>query len=199
MQRRFIKQCRSKRAFLNELFVYQSDFPDKPELIEVIEPHTLVLERIGGIPYLDADSLTDTMISKLALIISRFHNITRLEDKVLCHWDNQPRNILWYDKKQRFVLLDFEDIRLAPPEADLTHLFLFWAEMMSNDVFSVSVKTFVKAYQKTRKLTPEAWRKEARKSRQRFDARRKRHNKLEKTENPDRRKNRRLIIDLQLS
>jgi len=199
MQRHFIKQCKSKRAFLNELFVYQSDIPDKPELIEVIKPDTLVLERVDGIPYLDADSLTDTMISKLAQTVSRFHNITRLEEKVLCHWDNQPRNILWYDKKQRFVLLDFEDIRLAPPEADLTHLFLFWAEMMSHDIFSTSVKTFIKAYQKTRQLSAAMWHTEARKARQRFDSRRRRYNKLEKTENPDRRKNRRLIIDLQLS
>lgn len=184
---------------MNELFVYQSDFPFRPELIEVRKPYTLVLERVEGIPYLDADSLTDIMISKLAQAINRFHNITCLEEKVLCHWDNQPRNILWNEKKQKYYLLDFEDIRLAPPEADLSHLLLFWAEEISHTEFSNAVSTIISQYQKTRKLSPAVWQKEARKARQRFDSRRKRHNKLEITDNPDRGKNRRLILNLKLS
>lgn len=187
------KKCRDQKSYLNELFVYQSDFPYRPELIEVLRPHTLVLEKVEGIPYLDAEYLSDTMLTKLAQTVSRFHEITQLGDRVLCHWDNQPRNILWIEKQKKFCLIDFEDIRLARPEADLAHLFLFWAEVMSYDDFSHSVRIFIKHYQKSHKLAFEQWQTESLKARHRFDARRRRHNKLEKTDNPDRIKNRYLL------
>ncbi|MFO7659806.1 MAG: phosphotransferase [Candidatus Cloacimonadaceae bacterium] len=198
MQNYIEKVCRGQKSYLNELFVYQSDFSNKPALIEVIKPHTLFLEKVKGIPYLDFECLSDTMLIKLAQTISRFHNIIHLGDRVLCHWDNQPRNILWNEQKQKFYIVDFEDIRLARPEADLAHLFLFWAEVMSYKDFSRSVTILIKDYQKTRRLSAELWKTESRKARHRFDARRRRHNKLEKTNNPDRRKNRKLLINLQM-
>lgn len=198
MQNQIEKVCRSSKSFLNELFVYQSDFPYGPELIEIKKPYKLVINKVEGIPYLDADVLSDKMITILARTISRFHSVTHLEDKVLCHWDNQPRNILWNEKKQKFCLLDFEDIRLARPEADLTHLFLFWAEVMSHADFSQAVQTFIKAYGKSRNLNSDLWQTEALKAKSRFDFRRRRYNKLPRIDNPDRRQNRRFLLRLQL-
>ncbi|MBM4398954.1 MAG: phosphotransferase [Candidatus Cloacimonetes bacterium] len=189
----YIKVCSGKTAFNNELFVYQSAYPYKAELIEVQKPHTLVLSKIEGIPYLDIKPLLGSIIQKLAFVISKFHSLLHLDDKVLCHWDNQPRNILWDEQRQSLYLVDFEDIRLAYPEADITHLFLFWAEVMDNETFRELSDTFIKAYQKKHRLNTERWKTETRKSRNRFDSRRCKYDKKEQVANPDRYANRRYL------
>lgn len=192
----FEKHCPSKRAFLNELYVYQSDFPFKPDLIELKKPNTLVLSKIDGIPYLNFTPCIDIIVKKLAQVISSFHAITHLDDKVLCHWDNQPRNIMWDAKTQKFRLIDFEDIRLASPEADLTHLFLFWAEVMCHDIFTSCVNTFLTSYKPVIALDSVRWKKQLRNSKARFDQRRQKYNKKEPVSNPDRLINRKYLSDL---
>lgn len=171
------KRCRNNRAFINELYVYESDFPNKPKLIEVRQPRTLVLSKIEGVPYLDVPELTDEMVIKLAKVIGKLHSLAKIDEKVLCHWDNQPRNILWDEKKKKIFLLDFEDIRFAPPEADLAHLFLFWAEMMNSDEFSHRITLFLKCYTSTVLLNRSRWRKAIRNTISRFNRRRKKFGK----------------------
>ncbi len=196
MTQQYIKVCKSKRAFSNELLVYQSAYPNKSELIVIGKPNTLVLTEVKGIPYLDVQDFSDDMIAKLARAISRFHNLVKVEGKVLCHWDNQPRNILWNDKEKKFYLIDFEDLRLAFPESDIAHLFLFWAEVMDYNQFSESVRKFVDNYQGKRILNWETWSLAARNSMHRFDRRRWKYHKLEKRDNSDRLKNRKLLLTL---
>ena len=181
MTSQYIKVCRNKRAFNNELFVYQSSFPNKAELIEIRKPNTLVLSKIDGIPYLDVPALTDTMVIKLAKTIAKLHSVTHLDDRVLCHWDNQPRNILWNDKQQKFYLVDFEDIRLAHPEADIAHLFLFWAENMDCETFTKYTNSFLYAYTEPVALNSQRWKRELHNAIQRFYRRRKRYGKPIKT------------------
>jgi tRNA A-37 threonylcarbamoyl transferase component Bud32 len=193
------KLCRSNRAFENELFIYRTSFPCKAELIEVRKPRTLVLKRIDGIPYLDAPYFTGEMVTKLAKAIARFHSLVRLEDKVLCHWDNQPRNILWNEKQKRFYLLDFEDIRLARPEADIAHLFLFWMEVLKSDIFTQLTSTFIKAYKGIVPISAGNYKTELRKAKNRFYARRKRYNKKKKIINPSAQLNRKTLSSKELS
>jgi len=185
-----VKKHLSNKSFINELFVYQSDFPYKPELIEIRKPNTIVLRRVDGIPYLDMQELSKAMITKLAQTISRFHAVMHLEDRVLCHWDNQPRNILWDEQKQHFWLIDFEDIRLAHPEADIAHLFLFWAEVMSLETFKNSVNTFLKNYRAVVALNNLRWKKELKNAKARFYRRRRKYDKQEPVFNIDRLQNR---------
>jgi tRNA A-37 threonylcarbamoyl transferase component Bud32 len=192
----FEKVCSTQRRFNNELFVYQSAFPDKPNLVEIHAPRTLVLEKVDAIPYLDVPDFSEEMTAKLALSIARLHSIVRLEDKVLCHWDNQPKNILWSESKHRFYLVDFENIRLNYPETDIAHLFLFWGEVMSSEELYHYVQLFINRYQKEQTLSVSRWQSEAIKARHRFDARRKRYNKLAINKNPDIGKNRKLIANL---
>lgn len=192
----YVKKCRSNRAFLNELFVYQSGFLGKPELIEIKKNRTLILKRIDGIPYLDVQELTDSMIRKLAEIISNLHSTASIESKVLCHWDNQPGNILWDEKHQQFFLVDFEDIRLAAPEADLSHLLLFWADVMSSAEFNTKISILLDCYRGKIALAKNRWQTELLKARKRFDQRRRRHGKTEKTLNPTRQANRKLLSGL---
>ena len=99
-----VKICRSNRAFVNERYVYESGFPCKPRLIEIRPPRTLVLAKVDGIPYLDAEIITDEMVIKLARAIGKLHSLVIVDEKVLCHWDNQPRNILWDEKKKKINL-----------------------------------------------------------------------------------------------
>lgn len=193
MTQQYVKVCRSKRAFSNELFIYESAYPYKADLIEIRKPNNLVLNKISGIPYLDVTDFSDEMISKLAKTISKFHILVQVEGKVLCHWDNQPRNILWNEKEKRFYLVDFEDIRIAYPEADVAHLFLFWAEVKNYESFIANVNLFINKYQKTIRLNPIHWRDELRKAKNRFDARRRKYLKLEKRQIQDRLLNRRFL------
>jgi thiamine kinase-like enzyme len=188
------KVCRSNKAFINERFVYESAFPDKPKLIEIIKPQTLVLSKVDGIPYLDVPDFTDEIVMKLAKTIGKLHSILHLEDKVLCHWDNQPRNILWDEKNQKIFLLDFEDIRPARPEADIAHLFLFWAEMMQSEDFTQKTHLFLKSYKSTVPLNQDHWKSEVRKAKGRFDRRRRLYNKQDKIDCSYRLENRRFLL-----
>jgi thiamine kinase-like enzyme len=191
-----IKACRSERAFRNELYIYSSDFQYRPALIEIQQPHSLVLQQVNGIPYLDAEMLSDRLVTQLAQAISGLHAVAQVEGKVLCHWDNQPRNILWDETKQKVILLDFEDIRLAPPEADIAHLFLFWAEALAHNIFTSRVTLFLHKYKPVVPLGSDIWKAELRKARQRFGNRRRKHNKKEPAGNPDRLINRRFLSKL---
>ncbi|HOV17177.1 MAG TPA: phosphotransferase [Candidatus Cloacimonadota bacterium] len=183
------KQCSSERKFRNELFVYQSSFPYKPKLIEIIQPRTFVLEKVDAISYLDLPELTVTMLRKLADTIFRFHSVARFEDKVLCHWDNQPQNILWSEKRQSFYLIDFEDIRFAAPEADLAHLLLFWAEIFDYDTFKHHAFTFLTSYQRKNKLSVNNWESALTKAKMRFTRRRNTYHKQEAHSSPERQQN----------
>jgi len=195
MPSQYIKVCRSKRAFYNELYVYQSLFPNKAELVEIIKPHTLVLSKVDGIPYLDVPVLTETMVIKLAKTIAKLQAVTRIDDCVLCHWDNQPRNILWSEKQQKYYLVDFEDIRLAHPEADIAHLFLFWAEIMSNPEFERNINSFFVHYKSAVPINILRWQAELKKAIIRFDRRRKKYNKAEPIANNDKQINRKYLIN----
>lgn len=196
MQTQYIKKCRSKKAFSNELFIYQSSFSYKPNLIKVVNPNTLFLELVEAVPYLDIADFTDNMVIQLAKVISSFHSLIHIEDKVMCHWDNQPRNILWSKKKERYYLVDFEDIRFAYPETDLAHLFLFWAEVMNQADFTARIKLFIANYQNKSKQSASRWKAEYNKAKARFDRRRIKHNKNEPIPNPDRLINRKLLSNL---
>jgi thiamine kinase-like enzyme len=192
------KVCRTKRAFINELYIYESAFPDKPKLIEIKKPRTLVLAEVDGIPYLDVPEITNEMIIKLAKTIGKLHSVARVDDKVLCHWDNQPRNILWDEKNQHFYLIDFEDIRFAPPEADITHLFLFWAEVMTTSEFTSCINLFIRNYKSSVALNQERWKIELKRAKSRFDRRRKKHNKKEPVGNTSKPANRRYLAQLSI-
>lgn len=193
------KVCSSHRAFLNELFVYESAFPNKANLIEIKKTNTLILSKIDGIPYPDVTELSEDIVAKLAQAISKLHSIQHLEDTVLCHWDNQPRNILWDEQHKKIWLIDFEDIRLAHPEADIAHLFLFWAEIMNAGLFIKLVHCFLLNYKGPVSLKSTRWERELTNAKKRFDERRKRHGKTDKIENNDRQMNRMSLHHLLLN
>ncbi len=196
MTRVFEKICRTEKRFLNELYVYESAFTHKSKLVEIKKPRTLVLEKVDGIPYLDAPEITETMIIRLAQAVAALHSVLCLEGKVLCHWDNQPKNILWDEIKQRIILLDFEDIRLARPEADIAHLFLFWAECLSDREFLIFCRLFIRTYDKTSKLSEGQWNSAVNHSTRRFDRRRKTYGKGEGRQSQKALRNRLLLRKL---
>ncbi len=181
---------------MNELFVYESAYSDKATLIEIQQSNTLILSKLKGIPYLDVPEWSEELINVLAKAISRFHSIQHIGDKVLCHWDNQPRNILWSQSEKKIWLVDFEDVRLAHPEADIAHLFLFWAEALHPDIFKKNVQVFISNYQPIIPLEPQRWKAELRKAKVRFDHRRRNYNKKERVANPLRNSNRKFLVSL---
>ncbi len=198
MSQTHTKQCGTDREFGNELFVYRTAYPYKAELIEILQPRTLVLKRIEGIPYLDAPEPSDKLPAELAKAVAALHQLAVVEEKVLCHWDNQPRNILWDGERRKIWLLDFAEIRLAEPEADLAHLLLFWAEQLDQAAFAAKAGLFLGSYKGPVRLSPERWEKAYRNAVARFDGRRRRHNRQEPTASPFRAANRKLLQEPEL-
>ena len=193
----FIKQCRDTVAFRNELLVYRSGFPHRAKLQSVEDNRTLRFSLLPGKPYAD-QPFTARLIRQLALVISSLHKLKRDNEKVLCHWDNQPCNLLWDAETGQMNLVDFSDIRLAPPEADICHLFLFWAEWLTPADLRKWTGMFLHSYTGQVPLSTARWKREYCKAKRRFDARRHKHGRQEAEVNPDRQLNRKYLSGLNL-
>ncbi len=192
MQPYYIQRFTSYYRYRKELLVYKSAFKHKADLISA-RNQTLTLSHIDGIPYLDVNSLTEEIIKALAEAISAFHDLFAEKGKVWCHWDNQPRNILWSEKQHKIYLLDFEGCRIAPPEADIAHLMLFWAATMPQRQFLTNIELFLSVYESLVTSASGIWEKAVSNSIIRFDQRRKKYNKCEPLVSQDMYANRRLL------
>jgi tRNA A-37 threonylcarbamoyl transferase component Bud32 len=159
-------------AFTRELRVYKLGLPMTPRLLACTGPERITLEKITGTAYLDG-LLNENGASRLAQTIARFHAHTREDGKCLCHWDNQPRNIL--DCNGAYYLIDFAESRISFPEDDITHLMLFWASEFTMAHMEELARAFIAAYTKTIPLDPERWRISLSRSIERFDRRRSLH------------------------
>lgn len=164
-------------AYHRELAVYSLALPQTPKLTRWNEPDLIVLEQVQGTPYLDLPLDTRICIL-LADTISAFHLATLQEGRCICHWDNQPRNILVKDAT--CWLIDFSDSREAAPEDDISHLLLFWACEFEIDTFKKLAQEFISRYLQFVILKPETWETACMRSVNRFDKRRSRfgHRKL---------------------
>jgi tRNA A-37 threonylcarbamoyl transferase component Bud32 len=164
-------------AYHREMAAYSLALPQTPRLIRWNEPDLIVLEQVQGTPYLDLP--LDTRICVLlADTISAFHLATLQEGRCICHWDNQPRNILIKDTS--CWLIDFSDSREAAPEDDISHLLLFWAGEFETNTFQKLAQEFISRYLQFVTLSPETWKPACERSVHRFDERRSRfgHRKL---------------------
>ncbi len=168
-------------ALARELYAYGLELPMLPRLLKFIPPDTLCLERIGGSSYLDL--WQDDTPSILGDVIARFHQATYNGSEALCHWDNQPQNILLAEGV--IYLVDFGDSRFAPPMADVTHLLLFWVAQMKFKSFTRAINRFLKSYHQILPLRTEHWRNHLQDSIQRFDQRRKLYCPHLLSDNPD--------------
>ncbi len=167
-----VKRFADPEAYFRELGVYKLGLEMTPRLIDFREPEWIRLERVCGLPYLDCPLDTCT-VGLLARTIASFHLSTRNGQNCLCHWDNQPRNILLGNGRFHFV--DFSDSRLARPEDDLTHLLLFWAGEFSADRMETLAAEFIAAYRTIQPLDPLQWKNSLANSILRFDQRRAQH------------------------
>ncbi len=155
--------------FARELQVYRLGLPMVPALVSYREPSEIVLAKIDGQPYLDSP-LATPQFALLGKTIARFHLATLASGLCLCHWDNQPRNILLCGDE--FFLIDFADSRLAPPEDDLTHLLLFWAGEFALQPLNQACSAFLPAYHSLVPIDPALWPASLQRASARFDARR---------------------------
>jgi tRNA A-37 threonylcarbamoyl transferase component Bud32 len=173
-ERSVIKRFRSREEFSRELEVYKLKLCMTPRLLEYQEYDWIELERIDGRPYLDLP-FDASEAALLGETLARFHAATCDGSTCICHWDNQPRNILKTDKG--FFLLDFSDSRRDYPEYDITHLLLFWASEFTPDAFALLSKSFIAAYRGTGILKSAVWKEARAESTERFDRRRLTHQK----------------------
>lgn len=158
--------------FSRELFAYELGLPMLPRLMSYAEPEKIVLERIEGEPYLDR-SFGPGEASRLAETIAAFHISTLENAKCLCHWDNQPRNVI--NAGDSFYLIDFAESRVSYPEDDVTHLMLFWASEFTSPELERLARVFIAKYSQTVALDPERWKTSFDHSLGRFDKRRSLH------------------------
>ena len=171
-----------KELFDRELKVYNLAPPHVPELLSAGEAdlmgqklYYITAKRIKGKAYLD---LPNFSTSDLAAALAAFHAFTYKAEKCLCHIDNQPQNILLAGNKYYFI--DFSDSRRDFPEADITHLLLFWAEEYRYMDFIARAGSLLNRYQEDITLSRSRWNRSLKQSITRFDQRRAKFNKLAK-------------------
>ncbi len=172
LPRSVIKRFSDPEDYFRELRVYQAGLPLVPRLLRCGERQWIEMERIAGLPYLD-QAFGPRDAAQLAATLAQFHGAWFSEDICLCHWDNQPKNIL--RAGEAFHFIDFSDSRLAPPEADLSHLFLFWAAEFPLEAVKTLCEAFLEAYAKIITLDPQRWETALKQSLERFSNRRKLH------------------------
>jgi tRNA A-37 threonylcarbamoyl transferase component Bud32 len=149
-----VKHFDDPALFSRELKVYQKGLPMVPPLLEHRQPFWIKVKRVEGIPYLDA-GFNECTAAELATTLARFHQAFREGNRCLCHWDNQPRNILLGD--EGFFFIDFSESRQDYPEEDLTHLLIFWAAELEPNLMRLLVKAFKGAYLHLSSLDTGRW------------------------------------------
>ena len=169
-----IKRFFSAEAFQRELEVYMRGMSFTPRLLDYREPDWIQLERVKGLPYLDTEITTQNIIL-IAQAIMEFHSSTYSEGKCLCHWDNQPGNILLSDAS--CYLIDFADAQMCFPEDDLSHLFLFWAGEFNPILLKELCDSFLNIYEQRITVNRSIWNDALQRSIERFDQRRLQHHK----------------------
>lgn len=163
-------------AYERELSVYQRQLPMVPRLLSYKHPEWIEVQRIDGSAYLHRD-FSQEEAAGLASVIARFHASTSRDERCLCHWDNQPRNILGTGSD--FYLIDFSESRVSLPEDDLSHLFLFWAAEFTPERLRSLTGAFLSVYRKLTPLDTDSWARALARSKRRFDLRRRRYGRHE--------------------
>jgi len=168
-----------QKLFERELKVYHLAPPHVPELISAGEAEILgqklcyiTIKRIKGKAYLD---LPNFSAAELGGALADFHAFSYKAGKCICHIDNQPKNILLAGNDYYFI--DFSDSRRDYPEADITHLLLFWAEEYQYMDFITHADKLLNRYQKDITLTPSRWSRLLKLNISSFDERRSKYNK----------------------
>lgn len=164
-----IKRFSNPEDFEREYAVYKLELSMTPRLLGWQEPLWLELERIGGQPYLDLP-LDVKAVTSLAQTLARFHRATWKNSACLCHWDNQPRNIL--KREDTFFFIDFSESRRARPADDITHLLLFWASEFTGSQLERLARAFSEEYRRHISLDRITWLDASKESITRFDERR---------------------------
>jgi hypothetical protein len=155
-------------SFRRELEVYRLGLSVVPRLLSFEAPFSITMQRLPGQPYLDV--LEESRLPSLAETVSTLHRATLEGGTCLCHYDNQPRNLLHCG--DRHYLIDFSASRRGFPESDLTHLLLFWAEVFDPPAFEALCRSFLSHYLDRLHLDPFRWQRCLGASILRFDLRR---------------------------
>lgn len=167
-QDRVIKHFDDPVSCQKELSVYTLGLPVVPRLLADHSPVSLELELIHGCHFADDPGVFDPVI--LAKAVACLHGAFRQGDKCLCHWDNNPKNILISEGK--VYLIDFADICIEYPEYDLTHLLLFWFGSVAEDTLRQAINAFVSSYRELLPIDAPRWNGAIPESLERFIGRR---------------------------
>jgi tRNA A-37 threonylcarbamoyl transferase component Bud32 len=164
-----IKYFSSADSYWKEFKVYEKGLPMVPKLLSSEEPKWIEIEYVEGKPYLNVQPQTE-IIDLLADTLGNFHKAMRTDNLYLCHWDNQPSNILY--SRNQIWLLDFSESRTSVVEDDITHLLLFWCAEFSSDKLRSLVDKFISRYQIHIPLNAKIWKDALTRSLIRFNQRR---------------------------
>ena len=190
-KKRVIKICKSPKKFQKELYIYNMKLPFTPELLDHDNKNTLTLKYLNGIHIAE---LAQPDFKKISEMYIALHSIKTKNGKCICHSDNNPKNYLFADKK--YYMLDFSDWKYDFPETDLTHFLLFWASIYDAKKFHQIFHDFIKAYKSEMQINPLEWEMLLPEVIKKFDIRRVRFDKKERTTNPDVKRNREILSEI---
>ena len=175
--------------FQKELYIYQKKLPFIPKLLDHDNKNTLMLEYIEGTPIAE---LVQPDFSKIAKIYINLHSIESKDGKCICHYDNNPKNYLFF--RNKYYMLDFSEWEYNFPETDLIHFLLFWASIYDKEQFNKTFRKLINSYMAKATINPLEWELLIPEVTERFDNRRRKFGKIEK--NPDTKINRETLKNI---
>ncbi len=171
------KKFSNKNFLRKEIFIYSKDIPFIPELLSFDE-NSITISKIEG---KNIGEMKDPNFKKLGLLLANFHGIKKNKDKVICHFDTNPKNYL-FDGKNYFII-DFENIVMDFAETDIIHFLLFWAHILEFEEFQKCVQNFLLGYCLKNSIDIIRWSQLFSSILHRFNDRRKTFNKTENKNN----------------
>lgn len=166
---RFCKRFFDSDELKKELQVYQKQLPMTARLISA-GGMQIDLSLLQGRPYLDTP--LSFFPGLLGRTLAAFHQSGFDGSKCWCHWDNNPKNILLSEDLTAYYLVDFAQLEFDFPEADLTHLLLFWIQHFNDEQLRRFTKLFINAYTLLMPIDKERWNQHIPLSIRRFNQRR---------------------------
>lgn len=187
-----IKECRTKEECDKELHVYNLKLEHIPELVGKIDERTFEMKRIFG-RTLAQDTEFD--FQEIGKLFAALHETERINEKVLCHLDTNPRNYIIEERTGQYFFIDFSESGFGYPENDLINFLLFWAAILPTDRFTAGITDLRKGYRLRGVIAEDRIKKMLPEWIEIFDKRRKRYCKNPATVFDWQKRNRELLLN----
>lgn len=190
----FRKYYKCQEVKARELYIYKQAWTFMPALLGEGE-NWLDLEYIDSCNLWEKE---ETDYQAVGRLYAELHQKMRKNELVVCHIDTNPQNIIFAERREKYLLIDFADWRWERAEFDVIHFLLFWGETKKKVEFRKICGEFLAGYMEKGKINKEIWQNLYKRAECCFCERRKRYNRKEKQPSLDKTENRKFLRSINL-